>query len=147
MCVLLTFVSEIDIETLNAHKHCMNPESIYRHIGEVIRMRRQALRPRLTQEALAQRVAISRASLANIETGRQNVLVHQLYALAQALGLQPGDFLLPVNQIGAAEEPNDFPPTNLSLKPKQKQDIFRLIPEARSEPTRERTGHGKQTKR
>lgn len=125
----------------------MNPELIYQHIGEVIRTRRQALKPRLTQEALAQRVGISRASLANIETGRQNVLVHQLYALAEALGLQPSDFLLPAVQAGAGEEPNNFPSTNLDLKPKQKQDIFRLIPELRSEPTRERAGHGKQAKR
>jgi transcriptional regulator with XRE-family HTH domain len=55
----------------------MNPESIYRHIGEIIRNRRRSSRPRLTQEMLAQRVGISRASLANIETGRQSVLVHQ----------------------------------------------------------------------
>ncbi len=125
----------------------MNPESIYRHIGEVIRTRRQALRPRLTQEALAQRVGMSRASLANIETGRQNVLVHQLYALAEALGLQPGDFLPATSQTGMAEEPNDFLPSNLDLKPKQKQDIVRLIPELRTESTRERAGHGKDKKR
>ena len=123
----------------------MNPESIYQHIGAVIRTRRNALKPRLTQEALAQRVGISRASLANIETGRQNVLVHQLYALADALSLDPSDFLLPANQNTTGQEPSDFLPAD--LKPRQMQDIVRLIPEVRTEPTREKDGHGKQTKR
>jgi transcriptional regulator with XRE-family HTH domain len=123
----------------------MNPESIYQHIGAVIRTRRHALKPRLTQEALAQRVGISRASLANIETGRQNVLVHQLYALAAALSLDPSDFLLPANQNATSEEPSDYLPAD--LKPRQMQDIFRLIPEVRTEPTHAKDGHGKQTKR
>jgi transcriptional regulator with XRE-family HTH domain len=123
----------------------MNPESIYQHIGAVIRTRRNALKPRLTQEALAQRVGISRASLANIETGRQNVLVHQLYALATALSLDPSDFLLPANQNATSEESSDFLPAD--LKPRQMQDIVRLIPEVRTEPTRDKDGHGKQTKR
>ena len=136
---------EIDRLDLSAHKHCMKPESIYQHIGAVIRTRRNALKPRLTQEALAQRVGISRASLANIETGRQNVLVHQLYALADALSLDPSDFLLPANQNTTGQEPSDFLPAD--LKPRQMQDIVRLIPEVRTEPTREKDGHGKQTKR
>lgn len=57
---------------------------LYRHIGEAVRRRRRELE--LTQEGLAERLDISRASLANIETGRQRILIHHLYSLARALG-------------------------------------------------------------
>ena len=69
-------------------------EKIYQHIGGVIKRRRKALR--LKQEDVAKRLKISRGALSNIETGRQGVLVHQLYRFADVLGLQPIDFLLPV---------------------------------------------------
>lgn len=71
----------------------MNPDLIYQHIGAIIRERRKPLK--LTQDKLAKKLGISRASLANIETGRQRVLVHQLYSLAAELKLDPSDFLLP----------------------------------------------------
>jgi transcriptional regulator with XRE-family HTH domain len=45
------------------------------------------------QSQLAGRLGISRATLANIETGRQRVLVHMLYRVALALGVTPGDLL------------------------------------------------------
>src|ERR1700728_4911224 len=99
----------------------MNPESIYRHIGEVMRNRRRSSKPRLTQETLAQRVGISRASLANIETGRQSVLVHQLYAFAEVLELSPSDFLLPANDASARAGWEEVLPDD--LRPQQKDHI------------------------
>jgi transcriptional regulator with XRE-family HTH domain len=123
----------------------MNPESIYQHIGEVLRTRRKALKPRLTQEGLAQRVGISRASLANIETGRQNVLVHQLYAFAKALNLAPGDFLLPAENADAGADWSDLLPDN--LKPQQRDQLARMLADTQAEPTRDKDDHGKQAKR
>ena len=123
----------------------MNHDSIYRHIGDVIRTRRKALKPRLTQEALAQRIGISRASLANIETGRQNVLVHQLYVFAKALNLTPSDFLpAPSNATTPANGNLQF---SEDVNPKQKQELARLIAEAQAEPPRDKEDHGKQAKR
>jgi transcriptional regulator with XRE-family HTH domain len=124
----------------------MNPESVYQHIGAVIRRGRRKFKPRLTQEALAQRVGISRASLANIETGRQSVLVHQLYALATALDLAPADFLLPANDAGARAEWEQVLPDD--LKPLQKNQIARLLADTQVEPKRdEEESRAKQTKR
>jgi transcriptional regulator with XRE-family HTH domain len=124
----------------------MNPDSIYQHIGEVIRARRQSSKPRLTQEALAKRVGISRASLANIETGRQGVLVHQLYALAEALKLAPSDFLPAETDSAARAEWNEILPED--LKPLQRDQIARLLADTQAEPTREEEpSHGKQAKR
>jgi transcriptional regulator with XRE-family HTH domain len=110
----------------------MNPESVYRHIGAVIRRGRRKFKPRLTQAALAQRVGISRASLANIETGRQSVLVHQLYALAAALDLAPADFLLPAADAGLRAEWDQVLPDD--LKPVQKKQIARLLADTQTEP-------------
>jgi transcriptional regulator with XRE-family HTH domain len=124
----------------------MNPESIYRHIGEVIRNRRRSSKPRLTQETLAQRVGISRASLANIETGRQSVLVHQLYALAAVLKLDPSDFLPPANDAAARAEWNEVLPADLNSA--QKDQIARLLADTQAEPTREEEpSRAKQAKR
>jgi transcriptional regulator with XRE-family HTH domain len=124
----------------------MNPESIYRHIGAVVRRGRRKFKPRLTQETLAQRVGISRASLANIETGRQSVLVHQLYALAAALDLAPADFLLPATDAGVRAEWDQVLPDD--LKPLHKNQIARLLADTQAESSRdEEEGRAKPTKR
>ena len=113
----------------------MNPKSVYRHIGALIRSRRKKFKPRLTQEKLANRIGISRASLANIEIGRQTVPVHQLYAFAEALDLSPSDFLLPANDTEARGEWDERMPDD--LKPLQKDQIARLLADTQAEPNRE----------
>jgi transcriptional regulator with XRE-family HTH domain len=113
----------------------MNPESVYHHIGALIRSRRKKFKPRLTQEKLANRIGISRASLANIEIGRQTVPVHQLYAFAEALDLSPSDFLLPANDTGARGEWDERMPED--LKPLQKDQIARLLADTQTKPSRE----------
>jgi transcriptional regulator with XRE-family HTH domain len=45
---------------------------------------------------LADRVRISRPSIANVEAGRQNVGLRQLCALAGALGVAVGDLVAEV---------------------------------------------------
>jgi transcriptional regulator with XRE-family HTH domain len=110
----------------------MDSESLYRHIGRLIKERRKKLKPPLTQEKLAQQIGMSRAALANIETGRQSVLVHQLYAFAAALDLTPDAFLLPPNDATTKSNVSDFPlPEN--LKPSQKQQLTRLLSGAQAD--------------
>ena len=124
----------------------MNPKSVYRHIGALIRSRRKKFKPRWTQEKLANRIGISRASLANIETGRQSVQVHQLYAFAEALDLSPSDFLLLANDSGVRAEWDEVLPGD--LKPLQKDQIARLLADTHAEPNREREeSRAKPTKR
>ncbi|MDV4179767.1 helix-turn-helix transcriptional regulator [Rhizobium brockwellii] len=69
----------------------MNYDWVYLGIGGLIRQRRKQLK--LTQEKLAPLVDLSRTSLANIESGRQKVLVHQLFAFSSALEMDPADLL------------------------------------------------------
>jgi transcriptional regulator with XRE-family HTH domain len=123
----------------------MDQQSIYVHIGALIKTRRRHFK--LTQEKLASQLSISRASLANIETGRQKILVHQLYGLAAALEMSPADFLPLVAESRAVTKSVDLP-LPAGLKPQQKEQIARLF--ASPNPTSSKPkgdADGKQTKR
>jgi transcriptional regulator with XRE-family HTH domain len=56
---------------------------IYRIIGAGLAARRKKLR--LKQAEVADQIGLTRASLANIESGRQKIMLHQIYRLATAL--------------------------------------------------------------
>ena len=103
----------------------MQYDYIYEQIGSTIKNRRKLLK--LTQEALASKLFISRASLASIETGRQNVLVHQLYIFAKVLDLELSDFLAPLHQpLSISGKFSDLPlPSGLSNA--QKEQLTRVI--------------------
>jgi transcriptional regulator with XRE-family HTH domain len=58
---------------------------IYRIIGAAVAARRKDLR--LKQAEVAEQIGLTRASLANIESGRQKIMLHQVYKLATALKL------------------------------------------------------------
>jgi transcriptional regulator with XRE-family HTH domain len=60
-----------------------DPESIYTAFGRRIRELREERA--ISQQALAEMSALTRASIANIESGRQRVLLHQVLRFAQAL--------------------------------------------------------------
>ena len=67
-----------------------------RAVGERrVGLRVRALRAThgLTQLGLARRSGISRPSVANVEAGRQNVSLHNLFALADALGVEVEELL------------------------------------------------------
>jgi len=67
-------------------------EAVYREFGKLMRLHRRA-QDGLTQEALGKLVGLSRTSITNIEKGRQPVALHQLFALAEALRVQPAALL------------------------------------------------------
>lgn len=77
-------------------------EQFYRTLGATIRRRRDALE--LTQAALGARLnpPMTRASIANIEAGKQRVLAHTLVDIASALTLKLDD-LVASTDVGAAE--------------------------------------------
>ena len=98
----------------------MNPDSFYKQIGLRIQERRE--NQGRVQKELAGRLAISRGSLANIETGRQRIMVHQLYRIAAELELSPTDLLppMPAKQI---DEPQINIPVPSHLNPQQAKDV------------------------
>ena len=60
-------------------------EALYRAIGQKIRERREQTAPKLSQDKLAKQLGISRASVVNIEAGRQHAPLHLLWQIAEAL--------------------------------------------------------------
>lgn len=72
----------------------MQKSALYEELGRRI----IECRGDMTQRELAEKVHISRASIANIERGNQAVSLHNLYAIAAALGIQDLRELLPVPQ-------------------------------------------------
>jgi transcriptional regulator with XRE-family HTH domain len=75
----------------------MDEDDLYRALGESVAARRRALRK--TQAEVAATLGLSRASLANMERGRQKVLLHQVYRLAEALELGDVRKLLPIGAM------------------------------------------------
>ncbi|WP_332819089.1 helix-turn-helix transcriptional regulator [Sphingopyxis sp.] len=78
----------------------MAPEKIYQVFGRRLADLREERE--MTQSDLARRVNLSRASIANIEAGRQRVLLHQLGEFAFALNLSSSAELLPADLGGRA---------------------------------------------
>ena len=61
----------------------MSDMDVYKLLGSRAAKRRDELG--LTQAEVASQIGLSRASLANLETGRQKILLHHVYKLAAAL--------------------------------------------------------------
>lgn len=105
----------------------MDADQIYRNLGKRIRGLRKGLGR--TQYQLAKQIGISRASLANIEAGRQQVLVHHLFGLAIALDLDsPAALLLtpqPAPKRGRADSP--LPLDSQGLTEKQRREVLTLM--------------------
>ena len=109
----------VDITSVRSYALKVTRDPIYEKIGALIRDRRKSLN--LKQENLATMLGISRGSLANIEIGRQGVLVHQLYRFAEALQLSPFD-LLPQPKPHSRSKGVQLPLPD-DLKAKQRQEV------------------------
>jgi transcriptional regulator with XRE-family HTH domain len=109
-------------------------DPVYKVIGSVISRRRKQLK--MKQEALAKQLAISRGSLANIETGRQGILVHQLYRIANALELAPTDLLPPAENLSSLDEWTEKLPSGLN--PVQQAQVARLFEDTNPASTSQR---------
>jgi transcriptional regulator with XRE-family HTH domain len=103
----------------------MRIEPVYKEIGRNIRTRRRQID--VSQDHVALQLGISRATLANIETGRQRVLVHQLYGIARALRVKPSDLLPPPSPDKATYLTLESLPVGGDVNPEQRKEVFRLI--------------------
>ena len=104
-----------------------DPKDIYRELGRSIRHHRTAAR--LTQAHVAAIARMSRASVANIEAGRQQVLVHHLDAIADALNLDSPAQLMPepsIFRIGQ-DELSEVPLPEEGLTDQQRQEVLHLM--------------------
>lgn len=123
----------------------MTPDPIYKEIGELIRRRRKHLG--LKQENLARELGISRGSLANIEIGRQSVLVHQLYRFATALKMSPIELLPPAKEPEMRLE-DDHVPLPKNLRGEQKDQVAKFYVETEiKKPLSKEPRHAKSPRR
>jgi transcriptional regulator with XRE-family HTH domain len=84
MFVLSTFLFATLTRGANSDSLLHMPDlEIYRIVGAALAARRKTLR--LRQAEVADQIGLTRASLANIESGRQKIMLHQIYRLATAL--------------------------------------------------------------
>jgi transcriptional regulator with XRE-family HTH domain len=70
-----------------------NEQVFYNIVGERIRTARKRRNPRVSQLQLADELRISRASVVNIEAGRQHTPLHMLWLIADALGVDLGSLI------------------------------------------------------
>jgi transcriptional regulator with XRE-family HTH domain len=95
---------ELDILANVAFWGCVLEDAIYHALGARISTRRSELK--LSQADLAERVGMSRGSVANVEAGRQRLPLHQVYRYLEALQLgEVGDLLpKPTHKPSDADE-------------------------------------------
>ncbi|MCX4920090.1 helix-turn-helix domain-containing protein [Streptomyces sp. NBC_00687] len=68
------------------------------------RVRAARVQTKLTQELLARKAGLTRASITNIESGTQAPPPYRLVRLASALGVRPADLLPALDEPGHAAE-------------------------------------------
>jgi transcriptional regulator with XRE-family HTH domain len=73
-----------------------NNREFYAAVGRRIAARRNG---RLTQEALATKTSLTRTSIINIEKGRQQILLHTLVDIANALQVSPIELIPETDSI------------------------------------------------
>jgi len=127
VCFTNICVCHVDIHCVCSYQNIMGARQIYRNLGIRIKGLRGSLG--LTQDQLAKQVGISRASLANIERGKQQVLVHHLFAIAESLQLESPTDLLLAPQAGSRRHraQNDLPLAEEGLTDKQRQEVLSLV--------------------
>lgn len=106
----------------------MSDEAIYRAFGRAVATRRRQLD--LTQADLAAKVGISRASVANIESGRQSVSLHHVYSLASALEFSKVSDLLPAQPKPATQGDLEMILSDVTVTARGKAQITDLIASA-----------------
>ena len=103
---------------------------LYRRLGRTVAGRRRELG--LTQSTVAEKLGLSRASLANLESGRQRIMVHQLFALVNALRLKSVLDLVP--EAWTPPEPMpDIKVSGSTLSPQQQSAVETLLASAFAE--------------
>lgn len=89
------------------------PPEVYRLVGQRIRAARE--KRGLSQERLAERVNLTRASITNIEKGRQKLLLHTIYAFSEALSVSVPELMSISDIIDPVQTAEQVVPADLPL--------------------------------
>lgn len=80
-------------------------DELYHMIGNNLRTARERVLPRLSQDNLAKRVGVTRASIVNIEAGRQRAPLHVLWHIAEVLGVEVSSLIPSSSELSRAASP------------------------------------------
>ena len=105
----------------------MSDMELYRRLGRAVAERRQELD--LTQSDVAEKLGLSRASLANLENGRQRILLHQLFALVNVLKLKSILDLVPKTWVPPEPLP-EIEVSDSTLSPQQQSAVKSMVASA-----------------
>ena len=102
----------------------MTESELYEALGRLVRQHRERLG--MSQETLAQAIELSRASVANIETGRQRIPLHHIYRLARALKVEAGALLPRAKRhvAGVLDRPIS---ASVNLNEREEADVARVL--------------------
>lgn len=119
----------VDIGIVSAlASEIVEPVQIYKLFG--LRLSDARAIAKLTQNELAQRAGMSRASIANIEAGRQRVLLHQIIELTDALRMTSATDLFLVDLLRPSQVEGRQPKlltTGSRITQKDADDIARIF--------------------
>lgn len=102
----------------------MQDTELYSRLGLLVRRHRERLG--MNQVDVARAVGLSRASIANIETGRQRLAIHHLYLLARALRVDV-HALLPEGEKEPAEGIGRAIQSAVELSEREQQEVARVV--------------------
>lgn len=108
----------------------INADLVYILIGRRIKERREAAG--LSQTNLAEAIKVSRASLANYESGTTSIYISDLYLISDHLGKDLRDFLPTIDEVKASASTENLvekvdKEQHKQLKNHQKQEIVSFI--------------------
>lgn len=105
---------------------------LYKQIGQQVKAQRVKLG--YSQAWLAERVGLLRTSITNIESGRQKLPLHSLYAICMALGVEPSEILPAASEVASQEREEVVidDQTRKRVPPETARFIRALVNESRS---------------
>ncbi|MEE9431462.1 MAG: helix-turn-helix transcriptional regulator [Melioribacteraceae bacterium] len=69
-----------------------NTNGFYKRIGQLIKKKRVATEPLISQETLGRLIGLSRVSVVNIEQGKHRIHIHTLFDIANVLQEDVSEF-------------------------------------------------------
>jgi transcriptional regulator with XRE-family HTH domain len=106
----------------------MDESELYLRLGQLVRQHRERLG--VNQADIGGAVGLSRASIANIETGRQRIPLHHLYRLARALKVDVNALLptlLPALTDDASTVVHREIQSTFSLSEREQEEVARVV--------------------
>ena len=113
----------------------MDETALYELIGRKIREKRIAKEIGLSQDKLAEQLSMSRASIVNIEAGRQRPPIHILWRIAEILKTEISDMMpteTEYDQYLVSKDPREKIQQELLNHPRSKEIITSLYNQVKS---------------